>query len=103
MTVAVPRDWHPMFASITADEHEGLVADILKEISNYSGLQFSYIFCDTYAEALEKLQQGEADILGFYLGSGEDAIDQSLALTTPYAQLIPFWSETRNPVILQMA
>lgn len=87
VTVAVPRDWHPMICLNNSDEHEGLVADILKEISNYSGLQFSYIFCDTYAEALEKLQQGEADILGFYLGSGEDAIDQSLALTTPYAQL----------------
>ena len=87
VTVAVPRDWHPLLCLNNSDEHEGLAADILKEISDYSGLQFTYLYCDTYAQALDKLQQGEADILGFYLDSGEDAVTQSLALTTPYAQL----------------
>ena len=87
VTVAVPRDWHPMICLNNSDEHEGLAADVLKEISSYSGLQFTYLYCDTYAQALNKLQQGKADILGFYLGAGEDAISQSLALTTSYTQL----------------
>ena len=57
VTVAVPRDWHPLLCLNNSDEHEGLAADILKEISDYSGLQFTYLYCDTYAQALDKLQQ----------------------------------------------
>ena len=86
-TVAIPRDWHPLFCLDNSDGHDGVVPELLGKITGYSGLAFSYVYCDNYADALTKTQQGEADILGFYLGSDEDAVEQSLALTAPYAQL----------------
>lgn len=86
VTVAVPRDWHPLVCLNNDDQHEGAVPDMLEDISEYSGLQFTYVFCDTYVEALNMLQQGEAEVLGFYLGSDQDAIEQNLALTTSYAE-----------------
>ncbi|WP_125144298.1 ATP-binding protein [Clostridium transplantifaecale] len=87
VTVAVPSDWHPLFCLDNSDGHNGYVPDILQKISEYSGLEFSYIYCDSYAQTLEKMRSGEADLLGFYLGSDEDAVEQDLALTTPFVEL----------------
>ncbi|MCD2493397.1 transporter substrate-binding domain-containing protein [Lacrimispora sp. NSJ-141] len=85
--VAVPREWHPLFCLNSDASHNGFIPDILEKISDYSGLQFSYLYCDSYHEALEKLQSGEADVQGFYLGSDEDAIEEDLALTASYVEL----------------
>lgn len=87
VTVAVPNDWHPLFCLNNEDGHSGYVPDILDEVSEYSGLEFSYVYCDSYAQMIEKVQSGEAELLGFYLGSEEDASGQDLALTTPFAEL----------------
>lgn len=87
VTVAVPDDWHPLFCLNNSDGHNGYVPDILQKISEYSGLEFSYVNCDSYAQMLEKMRSGEADLLGFYLGSDEDAVEQDLALTTPFVEL----------------
>lgn len=87
VTVAVPDDWHPLFCLNNADGHNGYVPDLLQKISEYSGLEFSYVYCGSYAQMLEKMQSGEAELLGFYLGSDEDAVGQDLALTTPFVEL----------------
>lgn len=87
VTVAVPNDWHPLFCLNNGDGHNGYVPDLLQKISEYSGLEFSYVYCDSYAQMLEKMQSGEAELLGFYLGSDEDAVGQDLALTTPFVEL----------------
>lgn len=87
VTVAMPFDWHPMLCLNNEDQHDGLVPDILKEVSEYSGLNFSYIYCDSYVEALQTVQQGEADLLGFFLGSEDEAAGKGLALTAPYIEM----------------
>ncbi len=87
VTVAVPEDWHPLFCLNNEDGHNGYVPDVLQKISEYSGLEFSYVYCESYAQMLKKMQSGEADLLGFYFGSDEDAVEQNLALTTPFVEL----------------
>ncbi|QNM04812.1 ATP-binding protein [Qiania dongpingensis] len=87
VTVAVPKEWHPLFCLNNDDSHNGFVPDILEKISDYSGLQFTYLYCDSYDKALEMLQRGEADIQAFFLGSDEDAIEEDLALTASYVEL----------------
>ena len=87
VTVAVPKDWHPMFCLNNNNEHHGLVPDILEKITEYSGLKFTYLYTDNYAQALTKVEEGEADILGFFIGTEEDAIQMRLALTTSYGEL----------------
>lgn len=87
VTVAVPEDWHPMYCLNNIDGHNGLVVDILNEISEYSGLRFSYRLCGSYADAVGMILRGEVDMLGFFVGDDEEAAGQGLALTTPYANL----------------
>ncbi len=85
--VALPRDFHPLVCTNNTDNHEGLVPDILEEISAYSGLEFTPVYCDTYMDALRLVQEGGAELLGYYTGSDGDAAGDGLALTAPFTSL----------------
>lgn len=86
-TVAIPRNWHPLMCLENDDSHNGLVPDILSKIEEYSGLKFQYLYCESYEEALSMVQNGGADLLGFYLGNEEEASENGLALTPTFAEL----------------
>lgn len=87
VTVAIPHDWHPLFCLNNADGHDGFVPDILQKISEYAGLKFEYVYYDSYADSVAAVQNGEADMLGFYLDTDETALEQKLALSSPYVEL----------------
>ena len=88
VTVAVPEGWHPLFSKTTAEStHEGVVPDLLQEIEDYTGLTFTYMYARSYLEAIGMVKEGLADILGFYLDSEENAAEQGLAVSAPYASL----------------
>lgn len=86
VSVAIPKSWHPMMCINAPNQlHDGIVPDMLKEISSYTGLDFTYHFTDSYMEAVSLVQQGDADILGFFLGAEEESAEMSLVLSNPYA------------------
>lgn len=88
VTVAVLRDCHPFYCEDSAGfVHEGIVPDILKRVTEFSGLEFSYLYADSYAEAVKMVKQGEADLLGFFFGSEADAAEDGLALTRSYTTM----------------
>lgn len=85
--VSVPRDWHPMNCMENDDHHDGIMPEVLTSISDYSGLEFELVYSDTYDGAFEMVQNGEADVLGFYLDSEKNAAKQFIAVTEPYVQM----------------
>ncbi|WP_455616780.1 ATP-binding protein [Eisenbergiella sp.] len=85
--VALPYDFHPLSCLNNDDGHNGFVADALELVTKESGLKFEYVYYDNYEESLEGLLRGEADMLGFYLGTEESARNQNLALTASYTKL----------------
>ena len=88
VTVAILRNCHPFYCEAPAGfVHEGIVPDILKRVTEFCGLEFSYLYADSYAEAIEMVKQGETDILGFFFGSEADAAEDGLALTRPYTTM----------------
>ena len=87
VTMAVPQDWHPLYCLEEAEIHAGIVADIVAAVENFSGLSFTYKFTENYGDALRLVQEGEADILGFYLGDEADAIAQGMTLTASYVSM----------------
>lgn len=97
VTVAIPKQWHPLSCpNMNSDFHRGLVVDILNQVSAFSGLQFTYQYTNSYQEALQLVQQGQADLLGFYLDSEQEAVKQKLALSTPYAQMTNIVVRNKN-------
>lgn len=88
ITVAVPKDWHPLACPESEQElHPGLVHDLLKQIKAFTGLDFTYVYTEKYIDAVRMVQQGEADLLGFFLGDEEDAAEQGLALSSAYVRM----------------
>ena len=85
--VALPRSFHPLSCPDEICIHNGLAIDVLEEISAFSGLEFSYVYTDTYSDAAKLLKQGDADILGFFLGSSEESAENDLVLTAPFASM----------------
>lgn len=88
VSVAVVKEWHPLFSQEEdTDMHNGLIPDVLEKVTEFSGLEFSYEYTDTYGDALNLVNQGKADILGAFLGSEEDGADMGLALSKAYASM----------------
>ena len=85
ITVAVPENWYPLYCKeTTLKNHTGIMADVLDEIKSFTGLRFSYVYAKNYADAIRLIQQGDADILGFFLGDENDAAQLGLALSASY-------------------
>ena len=85
ITVAVPENWYPLYCKETPlKNHTGIMADVLDEIKSFTGLRFSYVYAKNYADAIRFIQQGDADILGFFLGDENDAAQLGLALSASY-------------------
>lgn len=83
--VAVTGNTHPLFCLGTdQDTHDGIVPDLLEEISAYCGLQFRFEVAESYAGAQRMVQDGEADLLGYFFDSDDDAFQNNLALTKEY-------------------
>lgn len=88
VSVAVVDQWHPLFCLNTKNDlHNGLIPDALDQVREFSGLEFTYIYADSYEDALKMVREGKADMLGAFLGSEEEGIDKGLALTGSYATL----------------
>lgn len=85
ITVAVPENWYPLYCKETPlKNHTDIMADVLDEIKSFTGLRFSYVYAKNYADAIRLIQQGDADILGFFLGDENDAAQLGLALSASY-------------------
>lgn len=94
INVALPKAWHPMICVNTSGQvHNGIIPDMLASFSAYTGLEFSYMFTDSYIEAIELVQNGDADILAFFLGDEAQSEEMSLVLSNPYI--------TMNSIILR--
>lgn len=88
VTVAIPENWPPLYRRLTEEKsHAGLVADILQEVKNFTGLEFIYLYTHNYSQAMRLVQQGKADILGFFLGDEKDATEHRLALSAAYVSM----------------
>lgn len=86
--VAIPDNWPPLYRRQTEEESPvGLTADILHEVKKFTGLDFIYVYAPNYSQAMRLVQQGKADILGFFLGDEEDATEHKLALSAAYVSM----------------
>ena len=72
--VAALKEWYPLFSSNEADvtkDSSGILPDMLDKVSEVSGLKFEYVFAATYLEMIQAVQNGEADVLGFFPETGK--------------------------------
>lgn len=88
VSVAVVDQWHPFYCLESANNlHNGLIPDVLDRVAAYTGLTFTYVTADSYAEAIELVRRGEADMLGAFLGTTDEGVELDMALSSTYATL----------------
>lgn len=88
VSVAVVSKRHPFYCiQEKKDHHDGIIPEILENLSEFSGLKFTYVTADTYEEAIQLVKTGKADILGSYLDTEKDAREHDLVLSGAYIQL----------------
>lgn len=86
--VAVVANGHPFYCKDSAAElHDGMLPELFENISTFTGLSFTYVYGNNYADCIRLVKQGEADIVGAYLSGEEMALDDNLALTQPFIYL----------------
>lgn len=88
VTVVVPESYHPLFCLNSPESvHKGVVPDILDKVSEFTGLTFTYVYADTYSDAVRMVEQGKAELLCFFMGTEGESVRQGLTLTSPYAEM----------------
>ncbi len=76
------KSYHPLDCRVTEDgSHNGMVPDFLEKVTEFTGLKFEYLYADDYLDMLNMVQEKQADIAVFYLGSEAEAAQDGLALT----------------------
>ncbi|MCU6736669.1 ATP-binding protein [Diplocloster agilis] len=88
VTVAVPHYYHPFYCIDSKDSnHEGIIPELLERIERLYDLEFSFVCVDSYAQALELVKQGAADMAGFYFTDVAEEMQNELVQTQSYASL----------------
>lgn len=88
VTVAVPHYYHPFYCIGSKDNnHEGIIPELLERIERLYDLEFSFVCVDSYAQALELVKQGAADMAGFYFTDAAEEMQNELVQTQTYASL----------------
>ena len=82
--VALLRRGFPFSAVTDKNEFQGIVPDLLRRITELSGMQFTFVPVDSQQEALKLTEAGEVDMIGRV---GVDLIfakKEGMRLTSPY-------------------
>lgn len=88
VTVEVPHYYHPFYCIDSKDSnHEGIIPELLERIERLYDLEFSFVCVDSYAQALELVKQGAADMAGFYFTDVAEEMQNELVQTQSYASL----------------
>ncbi len=86
--VAMVKRYHPFFCPNSPDgSHRGIVPEVLDRVTEFCGLNFEYVYADTYGEAIELVKQGKAEILSFYLGTEKKANREGLVTSDSYSTM----------------
>lgn len=68
-------------------EYKGLYADMLKLISDKSGIKFDFIETSSMAQSIEYIEEKQADALSSIYGETQKKEDSGILLTKPYINI----------------
>ncbi|MGE4215034.1 MAG: transporter substrate-binding domain-containing protein [Anaerotignaceae bacterium] len=88
VTVAVDASWIPIeYYNFETNEYKGIIADILTKVEERTGLKFNYVVAHSYADAIELVRSGEAQVLSGIVNDYYIADQLDLDVTVPYVEI----------------
>ncbi|MDF0752631.1 transporter substrate-binding domain-containing protein [Marinobacter sp. 71-i] len=85
LTICVDPDWLPLEGLNEGNEHVGISADIFALFSERSGIEFTPLPVDTWAESIQAARKRQCDLLSMAMETPE-RLDY-LSFTEPYIQI----------------
>ena len=94
--VVLYKNQYPVsYRTDTGNGYRGIASDILKKIEHYTGIEFEVEYADNFKEGLDKLSNGQADLIGgivlntkqVYSGDEAGEAQDDSAYTTPFYQV----------------
>lgn len=80
--------WSPIeYIEENDGQYRGITIDILKEIQNETGIAFEFIKTDNYAQSMELIREGKADLL---IGFNEYAKDLGISYSKQFLEVPVF-------------
>lgn len=83
--VAVFGDRYPLNYMYDGKE-KGIIRDVISLIAERTGITFEFVIGNSYQEMIDLVQNGEADITGYFLDDSAAARDMGFQITAPYAE-----------------
>ncbi|MEA5082612.1 MAG: diguanylate cyclase [Lachnospiraceae bacterium] len=88
VTVAVDSSWMPIeYYDFETNEYKGIIADILAKVEERTGIKFNYVVANNYAEAIELVRSGKAQVLSGIVNDYNIADKLDLDVTVPYVEI----------------
>lgn len=84
--VAVMRNQYPLFYEMNGAT-KGMLPECLDIITQRTGIEFSYIYADTYEEMVELAKNGKADLIGCFMNEDASADSLGVIRTVSYASM----------------
>lgn len=84
--VAMLKERYPL-NYIRKNEMKGICKDTFELLSSQTGLEFEFVYAETYQEVLEMVSSGEADIIGAFMDEEYVAQNLKMILTKSYVSL----------------
>lgn len=84
VTVAMVVDNAPYYQETPDNQGKGILPEYFKLLAEKTGLRFTFKNYPTYEAAINAVQEGNADLMGFYTGGLISANQFGLALTDSY-------------------
>lgn len=95
--VAMLRERYPL--NYTRDGvKQGICGDTFALISQRTGLEFEFVYADSYEKTFELVEQGKADVVGCFLDNEETAEKKGMIITRAYAELDQVILKNKNAV-----
>lgn len=84
--VAVIEKRAPIYYASNGEDC-GIVVDLCSLIKEKTGLEFTFVVCRTYQDAINAVKDGKADVMGGYMDDFYEAERDGLSLVKSYASL----------------
>ena len=84
LTVAIVSNWAPYQYMNKEGQLHGITVDILKTIAERTELEFNFIQTDSYSDAIEMVNSGQADMMAGVSTNAEEFRESDIKITQPY-------------------
>lgn len=93
--VALMEERYPLNYTYNGEMH-GITVDIFDLITEKTGLNFEYVYADSYHEMFRLVSEGKAEMAGYFADDNDTALNFGMIITKPYMEMNEILVKNKN-------